>query len=309
VNLKRAIRNSAGSILATALLAFGSAGRAKKTAFQKDVITSIALHNPRKDIFSKIVRWLLQNGFTFISTAMLIDILNGQAPCPKGAVWISLDDGWKENLDNVIPVAVQYDIPITIFVYTAAIEEGAFWWKKLRQSADLLPAEYRDSFSISTQPESVRKEVIELIARTGLKFEREAMTVEDIRNIATIPQVTLGAHTVTHPFLPQCPESQIEYEIAESGRKLEEWTGCKATAFAYPNGLLDGRERQYLERYGYQLAGTTECKFARAGTDVYLFPRNIVMDDGSFSENLCHALGIWDPLIRRLKIYYHKPCL
>jgi peptidoglycan/xylan/chitin deacetylase (PgdA/CDA1 family) len=127
------------------------------------------------------------------------------------------------------------------------------------------------------------------------------MTAADIREIAALPQLTIGAHTVTHPILPKCTVQQIEEELLNSKKQVEVWTGKPIMAFAYPNGSYDGREREYLERCGYALAATTESRPGTPESDRYLFPRNVVMDDGSLAENLCHALGIWEPVVKRLK--------
>jgi peptidoglycan/xylan/chitin deacetylase (PgdA/CDA1 family) len=267
MGLNRTIRNGMGWLLAVALVTTGRLKAARKRAFQANVITPVAFHNPSRKLFQKIVGWLNRNGFVFISTDQLLRILCKDIPCPRGAVWISLDDGWKDNLNNVIPVATHNDIPITIFIYTGAIESGSFWWRIKRASS--LP--------------------------------NEALTEDDIKRIATLYQVTLGAHTVTHPVLPECPEKRVVDEIRNSQKKLEDWTGKPVITFAYPKGRYDGRERKYLEQLSFSLAVTTASGFGTPDTDHYLFPRNIVMDDGTFLENLCHVLGIWEPIVQSIK--------
>jgi poly-beta-1,6-N-acetyl-D-glucosamine N-deacetylase len=301
LRFKRAVRNIAGSILAIILISLGHVKRAKRQALQKGVILAIAFHNPDSRLFKKVVSWFRRNGFVFISSALLIDILNKRAACPRGAVWISLDDGWQGNVINVIPSVEKHDIPITIFVCTDAIEDGTFWWRKVQLSPRLIPAAFRKVESVKKLPESERKQIISEIDRAGTTFSREAMNIEELIKVSSMTQVTIGAHTASHPILPKCSDSQIKYELEESKRKLEEWTGKKVTTFAYPNGSLDGREKHLLETCGYSLAATTESKLATTDTEVYLFPRNLLMDDGSFSENLCHALGVWEPVVKKLK--------
>ncbi len=301
MDLKKAVRKSAGGILAVILMLLGYIAKAKRQAFQKDVILAIAFHNPDSKLFKKIITWFQKNGFVFLSSAQLIDILNKKDVCPPGALWISLDDGWRGNITNVVPLAVQYNIPITIFACTDAIEEGTFWWRKIILSPHSVPVEFRNVNSIKKLPENQRKHVIGLIDHAGVIFPREAMTIDEIKCISSIPQVTIGAHTASHPILPNCSDNQVAQEFDESKRRLEKWTGKNVTSFAYPNGSFDGRERPLLEAYKYELAATTENKFASVNTDAYLFPRNILMEDGSFLENLCHALGIWEPLVKKLK--------
>ena len=301
MDLKRSLRNSVSWLLATALFLSGRVKNAKGQSFQDDIITTIAFHNPNRKLFHDIIVWLKRNGYVFMATDQLIKVLNQEILCPRGAAWISLDDGWKDNIDNVIPVVLQHDIPITIFIYTGAVEEGAFWWRKVAQSGHLLPVKYRDAGAIRELPDDARRQILSSLDQHEIGFQREAMTIEDVKSIAALPQVTIGTHTVTHPVLPNCTDAQVEYELIESKRQLEGWTGKPVTAFAYPNGSFSGRERRFLEKGGYELAVTTESKFGRASGDRYLFPRNVVMDDGSLSENICHVLGIWEPLVKRLK--------
>ena len=301
MGLKRTIRNITGYFLAFILILLGRLHKNKEKAFQQDVITSIGFHNPGKRLFQKLIVWLKKNDFVFLSSTQLIAILKKQTPCPRGAVWISFDDGWRDNVKNVIPVARDNEVPVTIFIYTAAIEEGNFWWRTIQQHPELIPEALREADTIRQQPESVRRQIIEDIKKSGMTIAREAMTIEEVKEVASIPNVTIGAHTLTHPILPNCQETDLEHELGESKRKIEEWTGGNIRVFAYPNGAFDGRDRPILERHGYESAVTTEEIFANANSDTYLFPRHIVMDDGSFIENLCHALGVWAPFIKRIK--------
>ena len=171
----------------------------------------------------------------------------------------------------------------------------------MKQAQAFLPAEFRDARVIRKLPEHLRRQVLKSISQAGLSFKREAMTVEDIRSIAALPQVTLGAHTVSHPILPNCADVEVEYELVESKRRLEEWIGKPVTTFAYPSGSLNGREKGFLEKYGYELAATIENGRVGPDSDRYLIPRAGVMDDGSFAENLCHAVGVWEPVVKKLK--------
>jgi peptidoglycan/xylan/chitin deacetylase (PgdA/CDA1 family) len=299
--LKMVLRNGIGWLLASLLILLGFRERARQKALQPNIVTAIALHNPPQKLFRKIVVWLLRNGFVFISSAQLIEILDKKIPCPRGAVWISLDDGWKGNMDNVIPISIQYNVPVTIFICTGAVEDGAFWWRKVRQSPELLPARFRNTEAIRQLPEDMRKEILKPLEGNNPTFRREAMTIDDIRDISLIPQVTLGAHSATHPILPNCTEEQLEHELTASKRKLEEWAGKPVTAFAYPNGVSDGRERGILKANNYELAATAESASITLDSDRYYLPRNEIVDKGSTAENLCHILGIWQPIIKKMK--------
>jgi peptidoglycan/xylan/chitin deacetylase (PgdA/CDA1 family) len=301
--MKRTVRNAIGWLLAIILIALGRVNQARRRSFQGDVILPVYFHNPGSNLFGSIVVWLKKYGYTFISCDQLIDILNKKTPCPRGAVWLSCDDGWRGNLNNVIPLVQEYDIPITVFIYTSAIETGVFWWRKARKCAGDLPPEYRDISTVLEMPEDARQQILRLLDRleTPDSLDKEAMTIEDVRRISTLPQVTIGSHTVTHPVFQNCNEAQLDYELGESKRKLEEWTSRPVRAFAYPRGSFTGGERPLLKKHGYELAVTIENRFARADDDCFLLPRTDVMNDGSFAENLCHALGVWEPVINSIR--------
>lgn len=179
---------------------------------------------------------------------------------PKGAVWLSFDDAFKELLENVVPIARQFQVPMTIFVPSGIVDgDGLFPW---------LDSEIRD-----------------------------AVTVTDVKEIAKYPEVSIGSHTVGHTVTVNLPGEQARYELEESKRTLESWTGAAITAFAYPEGRLDGCETLFLAEHGYELAATAECAFITQETDPYLVPRFHVGDNFPFAEAICNIVGVWRPVI------------
>ena len=125
--------------------------------------------------------------------------------------------------------------------------------------------------------------------------------MDELTTIAAYPEVTIGAHSVTHPVMPDCNDENLRFEIAECKRALESWTGQSVTCFAYPEGKFDGRERRLLIESGYELAVTTRSAFLTRDTDCYLAPRFIAGDDVSFPQAICSMLGIWRPVADPLK--------
>src|SRR5690242_18463044 len=97
-------RNLSCSVLGCMLILSGRVRRGLKLAFKDGAITPIYFHNPNRRLFEGCVKWLINHGYQFISTAQLIGILNDGEPVPKGAAWVSMDDGFRELIRNVIPV-------------------------------------------------------------------------------------------------------------------------------------------------------------------------------------------------------------
>ena len=298
MKIKRKIRNIIGCFLSYYLIFSGKLNKSLEIFENKGLILSFYAHNPNRKLFEKCIIWLRNKGFRFISAKELVDIIENKQKIKK-AVWLSFDDGWKVNIENVIPVLEKYNIPATFFISTKPVEDGYFWWTVAEKYKSLLPIKFKDLWTIS---ENERRIIIKnLVNGKSDEIKREAMTIEDIRRISKNDLVTIGSHTVHHGITTNCTDVELEYEINNSKRKLESWTGKEVKYFSYPNGYFDGREKEILEKYGFELAATTENKFVSLESEIYFIPRFAVMSDGFFSENLCHMLGIWQPFIRKIK--------
>jgi peptidoglycan/xylan/chitin deacetylase (PgdA/CDA1 family) len=284
-----------GKVLGRFIKLIGVVNRAKNAILSQDVITSVYFHNPSRDLFEKCVNWFLGNGFKFISLDELYDILMEEKKFTKGLVCFTVDDGLKENMTNIIPIVREFSIPITFFLSTEPIENGVFWWtyafKDIKFSSEYL----KDKSKILKMPESEKKKHIEEI-KNKYSIQREAMTISEVTEIAKIPEVLIGSHTINHAITKNCSDTESEFEISESKKILENWIGKEIKYFSYPNGDFSKREEKYLCKYKYKLAFTTEQKFiSKEYKDkLYYLPRFSINDDGSFSENLLRMIGIWN---------------
>ena len=88
--------------------------------------------------------------------------------------------------------------------------------------------------------------------------------------------VEIGSHTVSHPHLPELSDAEIERELVESRRQLEDELGVACRTLAYPYGEHDERCRRIARAAGYETAFAIP-RF-RSGTrqlraDPYALPR------------------------------------
>jgi len=84
--------------------------------------------------------------------------------------------------------------------------------------------------------------------------------------------MTFGAHTVTHPILPQVSDEQAEFEIRGSWAWVSEEAQRPSLIFAFPNGRAgDFEEREISLLQSLELLGavTSEPNYVRlnAGDD------------------------------------------
>lgn len=134
------------------------------------------------------------------------------------SVCITFDDAYYDNLENALPVLEDLGIPATIFVPSAIVDgTAAMYW-------------YRN------QPRLLSWDELQGLCRDGF--------------------ISVGAHSRTHPALPNVSDEQAWDEIAGSKRDIEERTGCAATTFAYPGGIYGGRELHMVREAGFR-AGLT----------------------------------------------------
>lgn len=201
----------------------------------------------------------------------------------------TLDDGYRDNAIHAAPVFARHGVPYTIFVTKSFIEaDGPMWWevaeallnKAERITIDL--GEGRQELAAGSQVEKLAAfnrishhvntaDEAEAIARLC-----EAAAAHDIDPVAITRELTmradelkalvanglarLGAHTVSHRGLARLSDLEAAEEIAASVAKVEEITGSRPAAFAYPYGdarSVSPRERELLRRQGVRIAVTT----------------------------------------------------
>lgn len=287
-------RNIAACILSGWYQLSGRLRHVKARTSRGEILLSVYFHDPDRNLFESCVRWFLNQGYQIISLAELEAVAQGRKPFPSNAVVLTVDDGWKNNKENIAAVADQYGIPVTIFASTQPIETGeAYWWSYA--AAGMQAGLLRKSLSqLKALADTDRKQIIADI-RASVNLPRESMTIEELKQISAKGNVSIGSHTVTHPMLPTCTDAVSREEITRSKQILESWLSRDIPYFAYPNGSFTDREVRYLADAGYQLAFTTEPTYITPQNikDVYRLPRFDVLETISFQENICRMTGVW----------------
>lgn len=79
--------------------------------------------------------FLRQNDVRVISMADLINRLENPQPFEEKVIVITFDDGYPSMYTKLLPLAREYGYPITLFVYTNAVNSGASLlnWQNLRE--------------------------------------------------------------------------------------------------------------------------------------------------------------------------------
>ena len=194
-------------------------------------------------------------GHECISLGQLI----GSENLPKRSVVITFDDGYLDNLTVASPLLADYDIPATFFVTTANCENG-FWWDRV---SGLTPAEYE---SVRGLPEGQREKLL------SSRSNAPVCSATDLLQLAKMKDLELGAHTVSHPYLPGLEAENRRQEISECKAQLESLLGKEVEGFAYPFGAY-GKSVGCVREAGFQWACSTEPDRFWSGSDPYRLPR------------------------------------
>ena len=178
-------------------------------------------------------------------------------------VLLTFDDGFANNGHVVLPLLEESGSPAVFFVTTQHVSQPRNW----------LPATRRQATSHWPRLEDVPDEVARDLY--------DGMSEGELARCAEHPLITIGAHTVSHPFLTRCNEAQLAYELEAAKSQLESAIGTEVDLLAYPTGDYDRRVAEAARRAGYRFAFVQDT--SDVGLPAYEIPRvGIYSDDPAY---------------------------
>jgi peptidoglycan/xylan/chitin deacetylase (PgdA/CDA1 family) len=214
-----------------------------------------------------LISWVHSNGYTLVSLGQFCASVRAR----RGHRMFSLtfDDGYADNLTYALPILEKHAAPATIFIATDMPDQRMkIWWYAfdhiLRGETD---REQRFALLCRSVRENSRIENDQFFSRLGFTDDffrdlcaRMSLTWADIRTLSRHPLITIGAHTVTHPWLSSLSDVELANELQISKNRLEQEIQREVTLFAYPFGTLEAcgpREFEAAKRAGFEAAVTT----------------------------------------------------
>jgi len=149
-----------------------------------------------------------------------------------GSVAITFDDGYANFEEHALPVLAKYKFPATVFLVSGHCGGSNVWTAGPRLPLMSWPA---------------------IRGLTG-----------DIAE--------WGAHTVSHPDLTEQPHERVTDELVGCRAEIENQTGTRVTAFAYPFGLVNAGVRGSVAEH-FELACGTRLDYVNRGADSFGLPR------------------------------------
>jgi peptidoglycan/xylan/chitin deacetylase (PgdA/CDA1 family) len=253
---------------------------------------------------------------------------------------LTFDDGYIDNYNYAFPLIRSLHIPITLFIIPGYAESGkCFWWlapTELVQSATVEKVSVEGKTYVLSRSED-RAALVDVIDRLiryapsvavreqtladlqkalgvtlssrdaeGQNNDALPITWEQIREMEASGLVSIGAHTMHHPLLSSLTDvSEVQYEVAESRRVLEQQLGHPVHTFAYPIGKPSHFGDQGVEAVkmaGFKWAVTTLEEQNTSQTDPYLLarlPGNIKVHWMVMAAELVGMLGVMSRIRKR----------
>ena len=244
---------------------------------------------------------LLYTCFHPVSADDVLNALNGGRPLPSQAVLVTVDDGYRDFKEAIFPITQKYGIHPVLFVPTAYVGEGVFWWDCLFNAITNTKLTQIDTFlgQFSLQSKETKQQAFDALAsHVRMQSFKEALgEIEklcaditpndslstsytlDWDELRTLSKagVTIAPHTHTHPILTHIPIEKARDEIRLSIELIRQQIGQVLPIFAYPDGrehAVNNDLARMLKREGIEMAFTMGDRISRIKQDdLRLFPR------------------------------------
>jgi len=118
------------------------------------------------------------------------------------------------------------------------------------------------------------------------------LTPAEACELARLPGIEIGAHSVTHVSLPECTPAQQLQQMQQSRRDLESLVDRPVPGFAYPFGDISRQTLRLAESAGFDYACTTEAGCVDRATQPHRIPRIVAEDWPAerFAQRLAEVL-------------------
>ena len=195
------------------------------------------------DVFAEQIGLLERLGYTPVSLEQVRDHYVDGAPLPTGAVLITCDDGYRDNLMNALPILQRHGYPAVIFVPIGFL-------------AGDRPLPHEEALrSLGVRNETVGWDELAALEAGGIRIE---------------------SHGIGHRPLSDLDPAEATREIAISKLRLEERLGREVEAYAFVKGSLADYRPEHaslVQQAGYKLAFTSVSGANGPGSDRFRLRR------------------------------------
>ncbi|WP_321504151.1 polysaccharide deacetylase family protein [Breoghania sp.] len=230
---------------------------------------------------------------------------------------VTLDDGYRDNLQNAYPIFARHNVPFTVFA-SSGIASGTceLWWLALERIIDenrevrLSFGDIKETLATDTVADKYaafarlskwiaceldehaqRRAIRDMADGAGLDLEGMcrslAMDWDELRLLKSKPLATIGGHTLGHHAIARMSEEDARDQIWQDMERHQHELGDIPEYFAFPYGgrtAAGVRDFELVHNLGYKLAVTTRPGQLFPGHRSYLTALPRVSLNGLFQK-------------------------
>lgn len=250
------------------------------------------------DYLDRLLTYLRRNGWAIVT---IEDALRRAAGGNRDGSYVnfSIDDGYRDTFENVVPLFRRHGCPVTVYVTTgipdgtlaltqAGLEDVLSSREKVILHGELIEVRSteakRDVFariSALWEGPDQAQHYADFCRANDIDMEamhwKHAISWEMLEAMRGDPCVEIGAHTVTHPHVSQLSPAEAFTELKSCRDRLIDKLAIDIRHFAFPfgrSGDCGPRDFALAREAGFASAATTRKGLLRAGQDPYSLPRN-----------------------------------
>jgi len=105
----------------------------------------------------------------------------------------------------------------------------------------------------------------------------------------------IGCHSMTHPYLPDLADAELQREIVDAKQRIEQIVGHAVEHFSCPGGRYDRRTIEMARRAGFKTVANSDFRCNSPATSSYELGRVAMLRGLPMQEfsNICHGRGLW----------------
>ena len=184
------------------------------------------------NFFENQMKYLKNNGFQTVDFNEIDPNLKS-----KKQIIITFDDGYKDILNNALPILKKYNFKATSFFVTNLIGQNNSW--------DVKKKSY---------------------------IKKEIMNPSDILQWIS-SGMHIGSHSHNHVDLTKISEEKLLYELEFSKKFLEDKFDNKNNIFCYPYGKVNENVHYHTKKFYRKAVTTNRSRYSLKRHNTHLIPR------------------------------------